>query len=75
MLPSAGSWRPAVDSFFILFAHPLEPPGSPTVYRGDDGNVVVYNTSAKAQAAAADLTVTNKHPTTSFTATEIQLSD
>ena len=75
MLASAGSWRPAVDSFFILFAHPLEPPGSPTVYRGDDGNVVVYDTSAKAQAAAADLTVTNKHPTTSFTATEIQLSD
>ena len=64
-----------MNSFFILFAHPLEPPGSPTVYRGDDGNVVVYDTSAKAQAAAADLTVTNKHPATSFTATEIQLSD
>jgi hypothetical protein len=62
-----------VNSFFILLAHPLEPPGSPTVYRGDDGNVVVYDTSAKAEAAAADLTVTNEHPTTSFTATEIQL--
>jgi hypothetical protein len=64
----------AMRSFFILFVHPLEPPGSPTVYRGDDGRVVVYDTRPKAQAAAADLTVTNKHPTTFFTATEIQLS-
>jgi hypothetical protein len=75
MLASAGSWRSAVNSFFILFAHPLESAGPPTVYRGDDGKVVVYDTSPKAQAAAADLTVTNKHPNTSFTATEIQLSD
>ena len=64
---------PAVNSFFIVFAHPLGAP--PTIYRGDDGKVLVYDTSAKAQAAAADLTVTNKHPNTSFTATEIQLSD
>ena len=64
-----------MTSFFIVFAHRLDAPGPPTIYRGGDGKVVVYDTSPKAQAAAADLTVTNKHPNTSFTATEIQLSD
>ena len=64
-----------MNSFFILFAHRRDAPGPPTVYRGDDGKVVVYDTSPKAQAAAADLTVTNKHQNTSFTATEIQFSD
>jgi hypothetical protein len=75
MATSVGSWRPAVNSFFILFAHRRDAPGPPTIYRGEDGKVVVYDSSPKAQAAAADLTVTNKHPNTSFTATEIQLSD
>jgi hypothetical protein len=74
-MATSASMENAVNSFFIVFAHRLDAPGPPTIYRGDDGKVVVYDTSPKAQAAAADLTVTNKHPNTSFTATEIQLSD
>jgi hypothetical protein len=62
-----------VKSVFIIFAHRLDVSGPPMIYRGDDGKVVVYDTSPKAQAAAADLTVTHKNPNTSFMATEIQL--
>ena len=63
-----------MNSFFILLAHPLEPPGSPTVYRGDDGKVVVYDTSHEAEAAVAGLKATNKHSNTFFTVTAFQPS-
>jgi hypothetical protein len=61
-----------MKSFFIVFAHPRDPPGPPTVHRGDDGKVTVYDTGANAEVAAARLTATNKHQNRSFTVTEFQ---
>jgi hypothetical protein len=37
-----------VNNFFIVFVHPLNEPGPPMVYRGDGGNVVVYNNRPEA---------------------------
>jgi hypothetical protein len=68
------SWRPAVNSFFIVFTHRLEASGPPTIYRGDDGKVVVYDTSPEAEAAVAGLKATNKHSNTFFTVTAFQPS-
>jgi hypothetical protein len=59
-----------VNNFFIVFAHPLDAPGPPTICRGDDGKVVVYDTSPEAEAAAAELTASHKQPNTSFMITE-----
>jgi hypothetical protein len=42
------------------------------VYRGDGGNVVVYNNRPEAEGAAAELTATRKNPNSSFTVTEFQ---
>jgi hypothetical protein len=64
-----------VNSFFIVFAHRLDAPGPPTIYRGDDGKVVVYDTRPEAEAVAAKLTAINKHPNASFRVTEFQPSD
>jgi len=44
-------------------------------YRGDNGNIVVYETRAKAEAAAAELAATNKNPNISFTVTEFEPTD
>jgi hypothetical protein len=62
----------AVNSFFIIFVHHQDAPGPPTVYRGDDGIVVVYDSCPKAEAVAAQLTATNKSQNISFTVTEFQ---
>jgi hypothetical protein len=62
----------AVNSFFIVFVHHLDAPGQPTAYRGDDGNVIVYDIRLEAEAVAAELTATNKNPNISFTLTEFQ---
>jgi hypothetical protein len=61
-----------VNSFFIVFVHDQDPPGPPTIYRGDAGKVVVYNSCAEAQAAAAELTATYRSRNISFTVTEFQ---
>jgi len=45
---------------------------APMVYRGDGGNVVLYNDRAEAEAAAAELTATSNNPNFSFTVTEFQ---
>ena len=63
-----------MNIFFIVFAHPLDAPGPPTTYRGDNGKVVVYNTSPEAEAAVAMLKATNKHSNIFFTVTEFQPS-
>ena len=43
------------------------------VYRGDGGNVVVYNNRPEAEGAAAELTAaTSKNPNFSSTVTEFQ---
>jgi hypothetical protein len=72
MLASFGSWRPAVNSFFIVFVHHLNKSGAPRVHRSTDRNVVVYNTRPEAEAAAAEVTAANKNPNLSFTVTEFQ---
>jgi hypothetical protein len=61
-----------VDSFFIVFVHRLDELGPPIAYRGDGGNVVVYDTRPEAEDAAAALTATNKNSSSSFTITEFQ---
>jgi hypothetical protein len=61
-----------VNSFFVVFAHRLDVPEPPTTYRRDDGKVVVYDTRLEAEAAAAEVTATNKRPNTSFTVTEFE---
>ena len=61
----------AVNRLFIVFAHCLDAPGPPTIYRGDDGKAVVDDTRPEAEAVAAYLTVTNKSPNASFTVTEL----
>jgi hypothetical protein len=42
------------------------------VYRGDGGNVVLYNNRPEAEGAAAELTATSNNPNFSFTVTEFQ---
>ena len=62
-----------MDSFFIVFVHRLDELGPPIAYRGDGGNVVVYNNRPEAEGAAAELTAaTSKNPNFSFTVTEFQ---
>jgi hypothetical protein len=61
-----------VNSFFIVFVHRHDVPGPPTAYRGDGGNVVVYDSCPVAEAVAAQLTATNKSRNISFTVTEFQ---
>ena len=61
----------AVNSFFIIFVHHQDAPG-PTAYRGDDGDVVVYDSCPEADAVVAQLLATNKTPNISFTVTEFQ---
>jgi hypothetical protein len=61
-----------VNNFFIVFVHHLDEPGPPTAYRGDGGNVVVYDSRPEAEGAAAELAATSKNPNFSFTVTEFQ---
>ena len=44
----------------------------PIAYRGDGGNVVVYDTRPEAEDAAVAITATNKNSSSSFTVTEFQ---
>jgi hypothetical protein len=59
-----------VDSFFIVFVHRPDELGPPIAYRGDGGNVVVYDTRSEAEDAAAALTA--KNSSSCFTVTEFQ---
>jgi len=62
-----------VNNFFIVFVHHRNETGPPMVYRGNGGNVVVYNNRPAAECAAAELTAaTCKNPNFSFTVTEFQ---
>ena len=61
-----------MNSFCIIFVHRQDAPGPPKAYRGDEGNVVVYDSCLEAEAVAAELTATNKSPNVSFTVTEFQ---
>jgi len=62
-----------VTNFFIVFVHHRNETGPPVVYRGNGGNVVVYNNRPEAEGAAAELAAaTSKNPNFSFTVTEFQ---
>ena len=62
-----------MNNFFIVFVHHRNETGPPVVYRGNGGNVVVYNNRPEAEGAATELAAaTGKHPNFSFTVTEFQ---
>jgi hypothetical protein len=65
----------ATRNIFIVFVDHLGVPSTFTAYRGDNGNIVVYETRAEAEAAAAELTAANKNPNISFTITEFEPTD
>ena len=58
-----------MDSFSIVFVHQLDELKPPIAYRGDGGNVVVYDTRPEAEDAAVVLTATNRDSSFSFTVT------
>jgi len=60
-----------VSNFFIVFVHHRNETGPPMVYRGNGGNVVVYNNRPEAEGAAATAAAC-KNPNFSFTVTEFQ---
>ena len=61
-----------MDSFFIVFVHRLGELGPPIAYRGDGGNVVVYDTRPEAEDVAVALTASKKNASACFTVTEFQ---
>ena len=71
----ASSWKPDVTNIFVIFINRLDTPGTPTACRGDNGSVVVYNTRAQAEAAAAELIAANKNPNIHFAVTAFEPTD
>ena len=65
----------SVGSIFNAFVRHLDVPGTSKTYRGDNGNIVVYETRAEAEAAAAKLTAANRNPNISFIVTEFEPTD
>ena len=53
----------------------MDVPVTCNAYRGNNGNIVVYETRAEAEAAAAKLADANKNPNISFTITEFEPTD
>jgi len=45
----------SVSNIFNVFVRHLDVPGTSNAYRDDNGNIVVYETRAEAEAAAAEL--------------------
>ena len=64
-----------MSNIFNVFVRHSDVPAASRAYRGDNGNIVVYETRAEAVAAAARLTATNKNPNISFTVTEFEPTD
>jgi hypothetical protein len=64
-----------VSNIFSVFVRHLDVPGACNAYRGNNGNIVVYESRAEAEAAAAKLAVANKDPNISFTVTEFEPTD
>ena len=50
-------------------------PGTFNAYRGNNGNILVYETRAEAEAAAAELAAANKNSNISFTVAEFEPTD
>jgi hypothetical protein len=53
----------------------LDVPGTSNAYRGENGSIVVYETRAEAEAAAAEFAAANKNPNISFIVTEFEPTD
>jgi hypothetical protein len=70
-----GGIHMSVSNIFNVFVRHLDVPGTCKAYRGDNGNIVVYETRAEAEAAAAELAAANKNPNISFTVTEFEPTD
>ena len=64
-----------MSNIFNVFVRHLDVPGTSNAYRGNNGNIVVYETRAEAEAAAAKLAAANKSPNISFTVTEFEPTD
>jgi hypothetical protein len=65
----------SVSNIFNIFIRHLDVPGKSRGYRGDNGNIVVYETRAEAEAVAAELTAANKNPNIFFTVAEFEATD
>jgi len=65
----------SVSNIFNVFVRHLDVPATCKAYRGDNGNIVVYDTRAEAEATAAELAAANKNPNISFTVTEFEPTD
>jgi len=63
-----------VSNIFNVFVRHLDVPGT-NAYRGNNGNIVVYETRAEAEAVAAKLAAANKNLNISFTVTEFEPTD
>jgi predicted secreted protein len=63
----------SVSNIFNVFVRHLD--GTTNAYRGDNGNIVVYETRAEAEVAAAELAAANKNPNISFTVIEFEPTD
>jgi hypothetical protein len=59
-----------VSNIFNVFVRHLDVPGTCNAYRGNNGSIVVYETRAEAEAAAAKLAAANKNSNISFTVFE-----
>ena len=64
-----------MSNIFNVFVRHLDVLGTCNAYRGNNGNIVVYESRAEAEAAAAKLAVANKNPNISFTVTEFEPTD
>ena len=64
-----------MSNIFNVFVRHLDVPCTCKAYRGDNGNIVVYETRAEAEAAAVELAAANKNPNISFTVTEFEPTD
>ena len=64
-----------MSNIFNVFVRHVDVPGTSNAYRGNNGNIVVYESRAEAEAVAAKLAAANKNPNISFTVTEFEPTD
>ena len=63
-----------MSNIYNVFVRHLDVPGT-NAYRGNNGNIVVYETRAEVEAVAAKLAAANKDLNISFTVTEFEPTD
>ena len=64
-----------MSNIFNVFVRHLDVPVTSNAYRGNNGDIVVYETRAEVEAVAAKLAAANKNPNISFTVTEFEPTD